>query len=175
MPHTSQVPVSEENNPPQKWPFWGEYILRGILSLFWPFWPFFGPFAVTAKNAPFVDETTIPNNIMFLLFVWKTVAAECGSCSNCTKTASNGLSITVTKNATAWENALFVQKTLTVQVNFNVFFVFFDTFHFVKLFLDLLCFCGTFLFIKLWPKINLRPLSFVIICAKRSYFGNSEY
>ena len=54
------------------------------------------------------------------------------------------------------------------------FFVFFDTFHFVKLFLDLLCFCGTFLFIKLWPKINLRPLSFVIICAKRSYFGNSE-
>ena len=85
------------------------------------------------------------------------------------------IALTVTKSATARENALFVQKTLTVQVNVNVFFVFFDTFHFVKLFLDLLCFCGTFLFIKLWPKINLRPLSFVIICAKRSYFGNSEY
>ena len=54
------------------------------------------------------------------------------------------------------------------------FFLFLTPFTLSNFFLDLLCFCGTFLFIKLWPKINLRPLSFVIICAKRSYFGNSE-
>ena len=46
--------------------------------------------------------------------------------------------------------------------------------NFFQTFCVFCCFYGTFLFIKLWPKINLRPLSFVIICAKRSYFGNSE-